>query len=196
AKRPCKVLYYRHFGLYLYNTLGLYEDALRYGEGLLEMAAEHAPGDELRWSIIFKLLMCYMGLQDPQASLKLAEGEAMKVVERDHAAWRGQLFYLLAMLYARYQKPRDFAKGELYLDRGLEAMGQAELPEGEFHFQSVFNRNGLAMIRNFQGRHQEAIELCRAGLMRLDHHLSIEKHRLHRSVLLYNMAQVYFAIGA
>lgn len=196
ANRPEKVLHCRHFGLYLYNTQGLYQDALRYGEGLLEMVEKHAPGDELRWSVIFKLLMCYMGLQDPQSSLALAEGEAMKVVERDHLSWRGQLFYLLAMLYARYQKPRDFAKGEEYLERGLQAMDQAGLPEGEFHFQSVFNRNGLAMIRNFQGRHDEAIELCRTGLQRLDAHLGVEQHRLHRSVLLYNIAQVYSAIGA
>jgi tetratricopeptide (TPR) repeat protein len=196
AERPDKVLYYRHFGLYLYNTQGLYADALRYGEGLLEMAAEQASGDELRWSIIFKLLMCYMGLQNPHDSMKLAEGEAMKVVEHDHAAWRAQLFYLLGMLYARYQKPRDFAKGEQCLERGLEALAQANMPEGEFHFHSVFNRNGLAMIRNFQGRHQEAIELCRAGLEHLDGHLSVEKHRLHRSVLLYNIAQVYFATGS
>src|SRR5262249_47600714 len=56
--------------------------------------------------------------------------------------------------------------------------------------------NGLAMIRHFQGRYQEAIELCREGFRELEQHLHEDRHRLHRSVLLYNMAQVYTAVGA
>jgi tetratricopeptide (TPR) repeat protein len=193
AERPDKLLHCRHFGLQTYNTLGLYEDALRYGNDLLALAAEQAPGDEsLRWSIILKLLMCHTGLGDVQASLKLAEEEGLKLVEH-HALWRVQLFYLMAMFYSRFQKPRDLTKGEEYLQRSLRAIDEANLPEGERHFHFVFNRNGLAMIRNFQGRHQAAIELCRSGFAHLNAHLGAEQHRLHRSILLYNIAQVYAA---
>ncbi len=196
AARSDKVLRYKYIGLETYNTLGLYADALRYGSGLLELVSEHAPHDEqLRWAIILKLLMCHIGLQDVETSLKLAEEEGLKLVER-HPAWGIQLFYLMAMFYARFQKPRDLMKGEEYLERSFAAIEQANLPEGDFHFHCVFNRNGLAMIRNFQGRHQEAIELCRSGIAQLNAHLGAEQHRLHRSILVYNMAQVYAATGS
>ena len=70
------------------------------------------------------------------------------------------------------------------------------MPEGERHFRLGFQpRNGLAMIRNFQRRPQEAIELCRTGFAYLNEHLGADEHRLHRSILLYNTAQVYAAIG-
>ena len=196
ADRPDKVLRYKYIGLETYNTLGLYEDALRYGDNLLALAQEYAHDDiRLQWIIIYKLLMCYMGLQDVPRSLELAEGEGMKLAEND-ANIRARLFYIIAMLYARFQKKRDLVKGEEYLTRGLAAIEEANMPEGIYHFQSVFNRNGLAMIRNFEGRFEEAIELCRSGFARMNAHLGADQHRLHRSVLLYNIAQVYAVTGS
>jgi tetratricopeptide (TPR) repeat protein len=190
-----KVMQYKAFGLELYNTLGVYADALRYADGLLELTDQYAANnDYLRWTIMVKMLNAYIGLQDVSATMKLAEGPAMRLAER-RPAMCGYLFYMLAMLYARYQKPRDLAKGEEYLERGLAALEEAKMPEDDFHFHSVFNRNGLAMVRNFQGRHQDAIELCVTGLDRLNTHLAADKHRLHRSVLVYNIGQVYLAIG-
>jgi tetratricopeptide (TPR) repeat protein len=195
AGRFDKLLHYKYIGLETYNTLGLYEDALRYADGLLELAAGHAPDDDrLRWSIVLKLMMSHMGLQNVKTSLALAEGEGLRLVER-HPAWGVQLFYLMAMFYARYLKPRDPVKGEAYLERALAALEQANLPEGDYYFNLVFNLNGRAMIRNNQGSHQEAIELCRNGLALLNAHLGAEQHRLHRSVLFYNIGQVYAAIG-
>ncbi len=195
AGRPDKVLQYKWFGLDQYNTLGLYADALHYADGILELVMQHAPDDEYQqWSIMVKMLNAYIGLQDVPATFQLAEGEALNVAQRDPAKL-GYLYYMLAMLHARYKKPRDLAKGEEYLDWGLAALEQADMPEEDFHFHSVFNRNGLAMVRNFQGRHQDAIELCRSGLARLNAHLSADRHRLHRSVLVYNIGQVYLATG-
>jgi tetratricopeptide (TPR) repeat protein len=171
-------------------------DALRYGEGLLDLAAHHMPtNDFFRWSILLKLIMSHLGLEQVESAMKLASEEGEPLAAK-HAEIRVDLYYLLSMLSSRFTKPRDFKKGEDYLERGLEAIEQAHLPEGERHFKTVFNRNGLAMIRNFQHRHQEAIELCRTGIERLEQHLSGDQHRLHRSILFYNMAQVYAAIGS
>jgi tetratricopeptide (TPR) repeat protein len=196
ADRPDKVLHYKYIGLETYNTLGLYEDALKYGDNLLALAQENAHDDiYLQWTIMYKLLMCYTGLEDVKRSLELAEGEGMKLAE-GNANMRARLFYVIAILYARFQKERDLVKGEEYLSQGLAAIEEANMPEGMYHFQSVFNRNGLAMIRNFQGRFQEAIELCRSGLARMNAHLAADEHRLHRSVLLYNIAQVYSVTGS
>jgi tetratricopeptide (TPR) repeat protein len=195
AARPDKLLRYKAIGLEIFNTLGLYADALRYGDGLLELARKHAPDDErLRWAILLKLLMSHIGLNDVEICQRLAEEEGLKIIE-GHPAWAVSLYYLMAMFYARFQKPRDLGKGEEYLGRSFEEIQRAGMAEGDFHFHSVFNRNGLAMIRSFQGRPQDAIDLCRDGIVELNEHLGSERHRLHRSILHYNTGQVYDAIG-
>lgn len=195
ARRPDKLLTYKCFGLETYNTAGLYADALRYGQGLFALVAEQSPVNlQLKWSVFVKLIMSHLGLNDVQSAFKLTEEEGLKIAEQC-AEWQADLFYYMAMFYARFLKPRDLAKGEEYLDRGLEQVAIADLPEGQRHFNVVFNRNGLAMIRTFQGRLQDAIDLCRAGIATLDAYLGADEHRLHRSVLYYNTAQVYHAIG-
>lgn len=195
ARRPDKLLHYQFLALETSNTQGLYADAIRYGDGLLDLAAQEAPEDEeLRWLIFYKLLMSHIGLEDLDTSLQLAEEVGLPLAE-NNANRRNQLFYLMAIFYARFKKPRDFVRGEEYLERSLAAIKESDLPEGERHFRFVFNRNGLAMIRNFQRRPQEAIALCRSGFAYLNEHLDANEHRLHRSILLYNIAQVYAATG-
>ena len=196
AGRSDKLFRYRFFALETYNTAGLYADALRYGDALLDLAAEHAPGDDyFRWSILLKLIMSHLGLEDAESAIRLAEEEGQKLADR-HADLRADLYYLLAMFCSRFTKPRKLDDGEKYLELGLEALAEADMPDGQRYFKTVFNRNGLAMIRNFQQRHKEAIELCRAGIETLNAHLGAEEHRLHRSVLFYNMAQVYAVTGS
>ena len=197
AGRAEKIARWRYFGMAFYCNLGYYADALRYGDGLLEFVAAHIPESErLQWWITNKMLNALTGLGNAEAGLKLAEGDAARLAGHVDPIWRSQLYYLTSMLYARYQKPRDFQKGEEYLDRGLEMIRQADVPEADRHFHYVFNRNGLAMIRSFQGRPEEAIELCRAGIADLNAHIGAEKQRLHRSILHYNVAQVYVATGS
>jgi tetratricopeptide (TPR) repeat protein len=196
AGRSDKILHYKYLALDIYNTLGLYADALRYGEGLIAIVSQEAPSDDFwKWAIFIKMLMCHLGLDHVEAGLRLTEEVGLPLASKN-AAWRNQLFYLMAMIYARFQKPRDLAKGEEYVERSLAALAESDLPEGERHFRYVFNRNGLAMIRNFQRRPEEAIELCRNGFAYLNEKLDANEHRLHRSILLYNIAQVYAAIGA
>jgi len=198
ANRFDMVLKYRVFGMDFYNTLGLYEDSLRYGEGLIEMSYQYDPENEFRrWAIASKLLNIYLGLVDVPTALKFTERMIDEFAQKDQFRL-AVMYYTMAMLYGRYQKPRDFAKGEECLERGLAALNRAHLEgtisDREFAFQSVFNRNGLAMIRNFQRRHDEAIEICRECMEALNTHLSGDEHVLHRSVLLFNIGQVYNAI--
>lgn len=194
AGKPRKVFKYNFHGLDIFNTQGFYEDAIVYGERARALFKEHIQGfPDVRWTIFLKLFMSYLGLLDSEGAWRVAQEDA--VGQTENLEWRGQLHYLLAMLYARFFPQRDLARGEELLDLGLRDLQQAQMDEETRHFQTVFNRNGLAMIRHFQGRFQEAIDLCREGLERLERHLSPDRHRLHRSVLLYNMAQVYFAVG-
>lgn len=194
AGKPRKVFRYNFHGLDIFNTQGFYEDAIVYGERARALFKEHIQGfPDVRWTIFLKLFMSYLGLLDSAGAYRVAQEDAIGQTEK--LEWRGQLHYLLAMLYARFFPQRDLAKGEELLDLGLRDLQEAEMDDETRHFQTVFNRNGLAMIRHFQGRFQEAIDLCRDGFERLESYLSPDRHRLHRSVLLYNMAQVYFAVG-
>jgi tetratricopeptide (TPR) repeat protein len=195
AARSDKLFEYKARALEIYDSYGLYRDALRYSEGLLGLASRHAPEDtSLRFSLVMKLIMSFLSLGDADSALRLAEDEGEKLAA-SHPEIRVDLYYLLSMIASRFSRPRNFVKGEEYLELGLQAIEEAGFSEGMRYFKIVFNRNGLAMIRNFQGRLQEALELCKTGLETLNTHLAADEHRLHRSVLVYNMAQVYAAIG-
>lgn len=199
AGRLDKVARCKYFGLSFYCNLGFYEDALRYGQGLLQLVTDHVHDSDrlhLRWWTMIKLINGNTGAGNAEAALEIAEGEALKLFPQVCRAWQCQLLYLTAMLYARYRQPRDFAKGEELLDRGLALVQHPEVPESDRHFQSVFNRNGVAMIRTFQGRLDDAMELCRQGIEELNEYLAADQHRLHRSILHYNMAQVFVATGS
>jgi tetratricopeptide (TPR) repeat protein len=195
AGRPDRALRWLALGLAVYNVMGVYEESVVYGEQALEIAKSICPEDaRLHWQIVAKLFMSYLALQRSQEALAFFTSEVPR--ERFEPYRKSQICYSLAMVYARYLPQRDFAHGEELLKEGLRHLEQAEVPPEDYYFQYVFNRNGLAMIRHFQKRPQEAIELCREGYELLQEHLQPESHRLHRSVLIYNMAQVYASIGA
>jgi tetratricopeptide (TPR) repeat protein len=181
--------------LELNPMLGFYEDALRYSESVLPEVEDQAPGHvDLRWVVFFKTFVSLVCVQRTEEALQLAESEGLRRLYDVKPAYRAQILYLIAMVYVRFLNSRDLARGEEFLKRGLVEIERISDPE-ERAFTRVFNRNGLALVRNFQGRRQEAIDLCREGYERLRVELAADKHRLHRSVLLYNIAQVYAALG-
>ena len=194
AGREDKALPWEVIALDIFNTLGLYEDARIYGERARALARKHAAGEELvHWAIFLKLFMCYLGLQEVDLAHQLLLEDALeKVKDPERLA---QVYYLLAMLHGRYLPERDFAKAEEYLDKGLELLRQGNVPPETRHFRTAFNRNGLAMVRHFQGRPEEAIDLCRASYQEIQENLPPGKHLLHRSVLIYNIAQVCAMLG-
>jgi tetratricopeptide (TPR) repeat protein len=191
-----KRFYWLCRALEIYNSQGFYEDALEYGWEAWRLYPAYGHDDQdLRWSLLVKLFMSTVGLQRAEEARDLVEASGI-LSEPLALDRRAQLYYLLSMLHVRYLPAKDLDKGEEYLEKGLADLEAADMPEEEYHFYWVFNRNGLALIRHFQGRYQEAISLCKEGFERLNLHLSSDKHKLHRSVLLYNIAQVYAAIGS
>jgi tetratricopeptide (TPR) repeat protein len=195
AGRPDRALRWLVLGLAVYNVMGVYEESVVYGEQALEIAKNICPEDaRLHWRIVTKLYMSYLALQRGEEALAFFTSEAPR--ERYDPYRRSQICYSLAMAHARYLPQRDLARGEELLAEGLLHLEQAEVAPEDYYFQYVFNRNGLAMIRQFQKRPEEAIALCREGYALLQEHLQPESHRLHRSVLVYNMAQVYASMGA
>lgn len=189
SDQPEQALRHRITIFAIYTKHSLYEDALVYGEAALAQL-EHCSPENLdsRWHIVSRLYFCYAGLRRSEEALNVIQDFMTKTRDHEHLMY---CCYFISMLYARLLPQRDLSKAEDYLERGLEELAQANLPEYVRVFQTVFNRNGLALIRHFQGRYQEAIELCMSGYAQLDAHLAPDEHRLHRSVLLYNIAQVY-----
>jgi tetratricopeptide (TPR) repeat protein len=172
----------------------LYEASLPYA-GDVEAELERLAIDdrELYLAAVNALYFCYVPIGRPDAARTMLERTLSHV--DDDAASVARYCYLLSMLHARFLQPTDQAKAESYLQRALDALQGADLPDDERHFLTVFTMNGLAFVRLRQGKAQEALELCRAGLARLNEHLDPERHRLHRSVLLFNIAQVHAQIG-
>jgi tetratricopeptide (TPR) repeat protein len=195
AGRYDRALPWLVLGLETYNFMGIYSESAIYGEQALAIQKEICPDDQrLHLRIVAKLFYSYIALKRPKEALRFFLTEAPR--ERQPPLHRAKICYALAMVHARYLPQRDFARGEDLLAEGLRHLEEADATADDYHFEYVWNRNGLAMIRQFQGRPGEALELCREGYALLAEHLAPGAHRLHRSVLVYNMAQVQAAMGA
>jgi tetratricopeptide (TPR) repeat protein len=193
AGRPDKVFRWEYASLAMLNNVGLYEDAIVYGERVRQAFEEHGGGDaEARWVMLVTLFMSYLAIRKVDEAYHLAQNDML--VARENVVHKFQLCYLVAILHARFLPKRDLARAEELLEEGLAALEAAHLDRGKYHFMYVFNRNALALVRHLQGRYAEAIELCQNGANLLDANLQRDEYRLHRSVLLYNIAQVYDAI--
>jgi tetratricopeptide (TPR) repeat protein len=108
---------------------------------------------------------------------------------------RARALYLLSMIHARHHPRRDLERAERYLHEGLAELDRATLESEERHFLTGFLLNGLAFVRMRQGNAGEAAALSHDNYDRLERHLPPGRHRLHRSILLYNAGQVYARTG-
>ena len=173
----------------VYDHDGLYEVALRYAppvEANLDRMFE--TDRRLHAVAVINLFFCYaaLGQADRAQHLLLTQG-LPRIEDR---VFLIDIHYFLAMLHARFLPQRDQAQANWHLDQALALIPQLDTTDAQRHFLTVFVRNGLAYVRLKQGRAEDGLALCRAGLAELDQHLPPGEHRLHRSVLLYNAAQV------
>jgi tetratricopeptide (TPR) repeat protein len=106
------------------------------------------------------------------------------------------LHYYLGMLYTRFHRPehKDHMVAKAHLNTSVALASQLADP-ADRAFYTVFMGNGLALAELHLGRLAEALGLVDAGLARLDRELGDAQHRLHRSVLRANRAQVLMALG-
>ncbi|MFP5288404.1 MAG: tetratricopeptide repeat protein, partial [Thermoanaerobaculia bacterium] len=195
AGQPDKAVRWYVFGLGGCNHRGFYEDALAYAGTVLENLDAFAGSDEeMRWNIVGNIFQCLAATGQPEGARRVVEEQALAKIQDPRL--RAKVFYVMAMLHSRYLPQHDLNLATDYLERSLDILHRVEMPEEDRHFYIVFTSNALALVRFRQGRFQEAVDLCRSGFERLETHLDPDRHRLHRSVLMYNIAQVYTAIGA
>jgi tetratricopeptide (TPR) repeat protein len=195
AGRPDRAAEWHGRALSLFAHLGYYEDALRHAAPIRENLDVFDRPDAFhdRARIVSNLHVVYAASGRPEEALRVVETEGLARLTDPET--RSELLYVAAMLHARYLPVRDLARGEEHLRQALEELERAELDAAERHFKTGFLLNGLAYVRFRQGYADEAAGLTRQNQERLDENLPPERHRLHRSVLLYNAAQVYAQTG-
>lgn len=180
--------------MHRFNQLGLYGAGFRYCGAIEARLDEIRQRDFPLYSMaVISLYFCYLTLGHVEQAYTLIKEKVIDQIETQPS--RSHNYYLLAMLYARFLPQRDLPKAVECLEYGLSLLASAELSDAVRSFYIVFLKNGLAYIRAQQKRPAEAVALCQEGLQILDRFLAPEQHRLHRSVLIYNIAQVYAATG-
>ena len=173
--------------------LGFYEAAIDFGQrGRAVLDQRHRPQD-LWWDFTMKMPTCLAALGRP------VEAEEMYGCARaasTSALVHSQAAYGIAMLYTRHhdEERRDHHRALGWINQAIAIAGL--LPHGKDRaLQTVFNENGLALILSHQGNHEDALRLVSEGMERLEAELDPGEHRLHRSVLRYNRAQLYAGLG-
>ncbi|QLE58446.1 tetratricopeptide repeat protein [Nostoc sp. TCL26-01] len=194
SDQPQKALKLQAYAIGLYNHYGFYQEALVYSQPVLAHLDEICGEDsEVRWNLVGNLFGCYTATGNLAEAQQVLEVEALGKIHDPRQ--RVRIYYVMAMLYSRYLQNHDLHKAVEYLELGLATLPSLDLPAGDKHFYTSFTMNGLAYVRHRQGRPAEAIALCQQAFARLNQHLPPDKHRLHRSVLLYNIAKVYAVTG-
>lgn len=104
--------------------------------------------------------------------------------------------YALGMLYTRLldEQRKDHMRALAHVNTAIAIASQFEDPQDRV-FHSVFMGNGRALVEMHLGSLDTSLALVSEGIERLDRELPAGKHRLHRSVLVHNRAQVYAALG-
>jgi tetratricopeptide (TPR) repeat protein len=200
--------YYRHKGdalsaakvalraICLYNHHGYYYESSSFVDAVIPYFNQVVGDDEdARWNYTGNIFQGLVTTGREREALQFVEGFAKPYLSKP--VLLAKMHYLLAMVYVRYLKPHDIGAAERHILHAIDNLETAKLliPREEYTFLRVFLGNGLAFVRVRQERMREALDLCESGFKLLTTELGDEKHRLHRSVLLYNAAQVYLLLG-
>lgn len=180
--------------LCLYNHFGYYHESGSFVDTVLPHFEALVTDESARWNYIGNIFqgMVMIGRQDE--ALGIIEMLAEPHLTRPDL--RAKMSYLLSMIHLRYATTPNLGLAEKHILAAVDYIDSAEagMDPDDFHFMKVFIDNGLAFLRVRQGRKAEALHLCQSGYERLTTALGEERHRLHRSVLQYNTAQVYVAL--
>lgn len=182
--------------LHACNHFGYYYEASTFVQPVLQYFDRITAGSqENRWNYAGNLYHSLVVQGRVEEARHIIEHVAKPFLTQN--ALLAKVEYVLGIMDLRHQTPPDLAGAERHLTSGVDLIrsAQAELDPHEYVFLKVFIENGLAFLRARQGRRQEAIQLCQDGYDLLTRELGADKHKLHRSVLQYNTAQVYAMMG-
>ena len=181
--------------LRLYNRRGYYHEAASFIETILPCFDRLVGSDEhSRMNSISEMNSCLVATGDGDRARRIVEDLAVPYITKPHLL--ANMNYILAMHELRYLETRNIESAEQHILRAVDNVSAAmNGPEANEHaFLKAFIDNGLAFLRARQHRLQEALDLCESAYDSVTEELGEDRHRLHRSVLQYNMAQIHVAL--
>lgn len=115
---------------------------------------------------------------------------------RTEGVYHMQAAYATAMLYTRHFSADriDHLQAKRWINQAI-AFAHLMPKTRRYAMEIVFQQNGLALIETHLKSPFESLRLVTEGLERLDRELNPDEHRLHRSVLRHNRAQVLAGLG-
>jgi len=180
--------YYNHFGYYYESSTML--------NAVLPFFNDIVQDNQLsRWDYIGNLFQGQVTTGNAPFALQLIEEYAVPYITEPELL--AKMHYLISMIHLRYLPEQSIPLAEKHITLSAEHVEQAQgkIKQEDYYFLKVFISNGLAFLRVRQGRAEEAARMCNDGYQFLTEKLGEEQHQLHRSVLLYNAAQVYVMMG-
>jgi tetratricopeptide (TPR) repeat protein len=182
--------------LSIYNRRGYYHEAKSFIDDILPHFDQLVGKEESRrMNAIIEMNSCLVATGDGARALRLVTEHAVPYVTKPDLL--ANMHYMLAMHHLRYLEARDTERAEQHIMTAVENIRVAKDNSAarDHAFMAAFIDNGLAFLRVRQKRQQEALDLCRSGYESVTNELGEDRHLLHRSVLQYNMAQVYVMLG-
>lgn len=170
---------------------GLYESLIDLGRrafALLDWETEA----ERCWLVTVKMCTALAALDRPEEAEELYEQACQQsTLPGIHL----QSAYGRAMLYTRfYGKKRDHqrAKGWINTAIAIASLGSEQQRRA---YNLTFQENGRALVEMHLGNLEESLRLVEAGLRRMDSDVEPGRYLPHRSVLIYNRAQLLARLG-
>jgi tetratricopeptide (TPR) repeat protein len=186
-------------GLLAYRTainycigMAFYDAALELAE-CLESISDASSDLEQYYRIQTAKAQCFALLERPEET----EPIYYDLLSRSASPkWHMNVSYALAMLYTRLldEERKDNLRARAHVNTAIAVASQLDDPD-ERAFHTVFMNNGKALVEMHLGNLNGALTLVSQGIERLGRELPPDRHRLHRSVLNHNRAQVYAALG-
>ncbi len=182
-----------------YSAAIWYCTGMAFYDAGLELAVAHRglidPGAEPEAWVAAEIYVCQsLAMLDRPAETESIYYDIMARTTNAHLHMN--FSYALAILFTRLHAPdhKDHRRALGHVNTAIAIAGQLEDPDDRA-FHTVFMSNGKALVQTHLGNLAESLRLVSDGIARLDQDLTPDRHRLHRSVLYHNRAQVLTALG-
>ncbi|HEX5495918.1 MAG TPA: tetratricopeptide repeat protein, partial [Mycobacteriales bacterium] len=173
--------------------MGYYDAMVENGERMIALVRQHEELSKFYHRVFVRISQALVLLERPEETEPIYH-DLMARTDQPHPHMSAH--YSLGMLYTRHldEDRKDHERARAYVNTAVAIARLLPNPEDRA-FHTVFMRNGLALVEMHRGDLTRSLELVTSGIEQLDRELPADRHRLHRSVLRHNRAQVLAALG-